>query len=115
MKRTALAIFLTVSFMAGKSQPIKLDMETASIADSLKQNANAVMRLDEGKLQVVSPSKYILQVHQVVTVLNSEGASHLHHSFSYDRFYTIGDVSITVYNQFNLPVKRYLKKDFQVE
>lgn len=115
MKKNALAIFLAIIFQAGNAQPVKLDIGTGSIADSLEQNANAVMRLDEGRLQVISPSKYVLLVHQVVTVLNSEGASYLHHSFSYDKFYTIGDVSITVYNQFGLPVKRYSRKDFQVE
>ncbi|MGZ3937496.1 MAG: DUF3857 domain-containing protein [Flavisolibacter sp.] len=115
MKQATLAILLTMIFQAGRSQVDKLDLGATTIADSLKQNANSVLRLDEARLQVISPSKYILQVHQIVTILNSEGAAYLHHSLSFDKFYTIGDVSIIVYNQFDLPVKKYSRKDFQVE
>lgn len=53
-------------------------------------------------------------MHQVVTILNAEGARHLQQSLWFDKFYKIDDVSIIVYNSAGLPVKHYKKKDFAV-
>jgi hypothetical protein len=115
MRRGILAALCTLCFLIGKSQTNVLVYGSTNIADSLKENANAVVRLDEGRLEVISPSKYVLRVHEVTTVLNSEGASHLHHSLGYDKLYTIGDVVIVMYNSLGLPVRKYSKKDFEVE
>ncbi|HWI91173.1 MAG TPA: DUF3857 domain-containing protein [Flavisolibacter sp.] len=115
MRKTVLIVISVMCFLIGRSQTELLIYNSANIADSLKENANAVLRLDEAKLDVISASKYVLQVHQVVTVLNSEGASYLRHSLGFDKFYNIGDVAITVYNALGLPVKKYSKKDFEVQ
>jgi hypothetical protein len=114
MRRTILAAVFLLCFFIGKSQTNILLYGSTSITDSLKENANAVVRLDEGKLEVISRSRYILRVHEVTTVLNSEGAAHLHHSLGFDRLYTVGDVAITMYNSLGLPVRRYSRKDFEV-
>lgn len=115
MRKIVLIVIGVMWFLAGRSQTDVLKYGGAGIADSLKENANAVLRLDEARLEVISPSKYVLQVHQVVTVLSSEGSSHLRHSLGFDKFYTVGDVTITMYNAIGLPVKKYSKKDFEVE
>jgi len=86
-----------------------------TIADSLKKDANAIVRLDEGILDVVSNSKYILDVHQVVTILNAEGAYHLKHTLGFDKFYKIENVEIKVYNELGLLTKKYSRKDFDVQ
>lgn len=114
MRKTVLVALAIMWFSVCRSQTDLLRYNSGGIADSLKENANAVLRLDEAKLEVLSPSKYVLQVHQVVTILNSEGASYLRHSLGFDKFYTVGDVSITTYNALGLPVKKYSKKDFEV-
>lgn len=114
MRKTVLIAIAMVYFLIGRSQEL-LIYNSANIVDSLKVNANAVLRLDEARLDVISPSKYVLQVHQVVTVLNSEGSSYLRHSLGFDKFYNVGDVAVTVYNALGLPVKKYSKKDFEVE
>ena len=115
MRKTVLIVISVMCFLTGRSQTELLIYNSANIADSLKENANAVLRLDEARLEVVSPSKYVLQVHQVVTVLNSEGSSYLRHSLGFDKFYNVGDVAITMYNALGLPVKKYSKKDFEVQ
>lgn len=115
MKRILVTIFLVFSFTFCQSQNLLLNYTSASIADSLKKDANSVLRLDEGMLEVLSPSKYIMKVHQIVTILNAEGAYHLRHSLRFDKFYSVGDIAITVYNDLGLPVKKYSKKDFEVE
>ena len=115
MRKTVLIVISVMCFLIGRSQTELLIYNSANIADSLKENANAVLRLDEARLEVVSPSKYVLQVHQVVTVLNSEGSSYLRHSLGFDKFYNVGEVAITMYNALGLPVKKYSKKDFEVQ
>jgi hypothetical protein len=115
MRKTVLIVISVMCFLTGRSQTELLIYNSANIADSLKENANAVLRLDEARLEVVSPSKYVLQVHQVVTVLNSEGSSYLRHSLGFDKFYNVGEVAITMYNALGLPVKKYSKKDFEVQ
>lgn len=87
----------------------------AAIADSLKKDAHSVLRLDEATLEVVSPSKYIFRVHQVITVLNQEGSGHFRHVLHFDKFRTVGDVTIKMYNSLGLLVKKYSKKDFEIE
>ena len=95
-------ITLNIDVRAQEINPYSLQ----KIADSLKENANAVYRLDEGFLNVESPSKYNLKVHQVITILNSNGAQYLHHSFGIDKFRKVQDVSIKVYNNAGLLVKK---------
>ena len=75
-----------------------LSYAASSIHDSLKKDANAVVRLDEGVLDIVSPSKYVLKVHQVVTILNSEGAEHLSHVLGFDKFYKVENIEINVFD-----------------
>ena len=85
------------------------------IADSLKENANTVFRLDEAKLDVESPSEYSFTVRQVVTIINAEGAHHLRHRIGIDKFNKVDFVEISVYNAAGALVKKYGKKDFSVE
>lgn len=86
-----------------------------TIPDSLKKDANAVYRLDEGILEIASPSQYKWKVHQVITILNEKGAHHLKHVYGFDKFNKIDDLEVKVFNSTGAEVKRYRKKDFQVQ
>src|SRR6478752_5173423 len=86
-----------------------------SIPDSLKQNANAVYRLDEGILDIESPSHYTYQVHQIITILNAEGAGHLRQVLGFDKFYEVENINIGVYDKLGLLVKKFTRKDFEVQ
>src|SRR6478672_142532 len=67
------------------------------IPEVLKKDADAVYRLDEGVLEVTSPSKYTLSVHQVITILNAEGEEHLHSSLAFDKFNKVAEVEVNVF------------------
>jgi hypothetical protein len=86
---------------------------SAGIIEELKKDANAVIRLDEGILEVASPSEYTLKVHQVITILNTEGARHLHHRLPLNKFYKVDEIEIVVYNELGQPSKKYGRKDFE--
>lgn len=93
----------------------KHSTDVSSIPDSLMKDAHAVYRLDEAVLDVLSPSRYNLQVHQVVTIINAEGAGHLRHRLGLNKFHKVDDVEIKVYNKAGMEVQRYSKKNFELE
>jgi hypothetical protein len=114
MKRALLLIGLIIFRFCGQSQDINLNYSSAAIADSLKKNAHTVVRLDEGILNIISPSKYAYKVHEVYTILNAEGAFHLRHRLYFDKLRSIDHVSIKIYNKFGLLTKKHSKKDYSV-
>jgi hypothetical protein len=115
MKTQLLSLFLALSFYGFSQDKSSLLYTSSSIPDSLKKDASAVFRLDEAELEVQSPSRYRMNVHQVITVLNKEGEHHFRHRFGIDKFYTVPNVQIALYNDQGVLVKTYNKKDFQVE
>lgn len=110
-------LFVIVLFTAlqGQSQQSIFTQSSTTISEELKKEADAVYRLDEGILEVLTPSEYTLRVHQVVTILNAEGANHLYHHLPQNKFYKVEEVEINLYNALGLPVKKYGKKDFETE
>jgi hypothetical protein len=112
MKRALLFVGMIVLHFCVQSQDINLNYLSATIADSLKKNAHTVVRLDEGILNVVSPSKYFYKVHEVYTLLNAEGAFRLRHRLYFDKLRSIDNVTVKVYNQLGLLTKKYAKKDY---
>lgn len=106
-------ILCFISFLFAQSQATSPVQALTAIPEELKKNANAVYRLDEGHLTVISPSEYILQVHQVVTLLNAEAAQHLHHRLGIDKFNKVEEVEISVLDSKGGLTKKYGKKDFE--
>lgn len=83
-----------------------------TIPDSTKKNADAVYRLDEGLVDITSPSRYSFKVHNIVTLLNKNAQHHLNHSIHFDKFIKVENVEIKIYDALGLLVKKYSRKDF---
>ena len=116
MYRKIVFLLLAFSTSTAFSQGTSLFKYTVlGIPDSLKKDADAVIRLDEGILEVLSPSKYKKREHQVITILNKGAAHYLNHRFYFDKFNKVEHVEIRIYNEFGLEVKKYTKKDFEVQ
>lgn len=116
MNRFLTLVISILSFCSLCAQsPVAGLYSALTIADSLKKDANAVYRLDEGVLEITSPSQYKWRIHQVITILNEAGAHHLKHVYSFDKFNKIDDLEVKVFNHVGSEVKRYRKKDFQVQ
>lgn len=113
MQKIFVTLLSCVLLIQLQAQETTSFISIASLPDEMKKDADAVYRLDEGILTVLSPSEYTLKVHHVVTILNAEGAYHLHHRLATDKFYKVDDVAITVYNALGLPQRSYGKKDFE--
>ena len=109
--------FIRIVFAAGlifysPQANAQYNFNASSIPDSLKRNANAVYVLDEGILEVKAPGVYTLQTHQIITVLNREGLAHLTQSFFTDKFNSVEEVQIKIYDSIGNEIKKYKKKDF---
>ena len=115
MQKIFFSLICCCLFLLAKTQEPVFAKTAVAIPEELKKDANAVFRLDEGLLEVNSTSDYTMTFHQVVTVLNEQGAHYLHHRLRFDKFYKVEYVNITVFNALGLPTKKYDKKDFEVE
>ena len=114
MKKLLLSLIIILIYSLVYSQGSNfLKYSALSIPDSLKKNANAVLRIDDGTVEVLSPSRYTYKVHEVVTILNKDGDNHLRHILGVNKFRKVDDVDIKIYNELGVEVKKYKKKDFE--
>lgn len=114
-KITITLLLIYFSFSAFSQQLSFSDYAVANIAENLKKDAQCVYRLDEGILEITSPSKYTLKVHQIITILNQEGAEHLHQSLWFDKFNKVDNIQVKMYNSAGNEMQQYNKKDFSVQ
>jgi Domain of Unknown Function with PDB structure (DUF3857) len=105
-KLSLLFLLLPASCLAQIAYPI------SAIPDSLKKNADAVFRVDEAELKIVSPSKYYFKEHKVITLFNESAENHLMHYYGYSKFLKYDDIKIAIYNKDGILIKKYTEKDF---
>ncbi|WP_445452871.1 DUF3857 domain-containing protein [Flavobacterium sp. 25HG05S-40] len=111
MKPSILSIlFLLISQLSFGQ---KLDYSILSIPDSLKQNANAVVRLNKVTIDISSQKSMTIKSFKVVTVLNELGLRNLDLSENHDRNRRISQIEATAYDAFGKEIKRYKRKDFR--
>ncbi len=82
------------------------------IADSLKQNANAVIRFSHTTYERTAIDKYKETIHCAITVLNSKGNSFSEIKVGYDQNSKVTDIWAIGYNNKGVRVKETKKKDF---
>lgn len=117
MKITKLLVFTFLLFpwILRAQDPLQsiLKMSALGIPDTLKKDANAVWRLDESVLEVTSPSRYTVNSHQIITLLNKDAAGHLKLRYGIDKFNKLDEVDVKVYNALGMEVRKYKRKDFE--
>lgn len=89
-----------------------LDYSILTLDKSLTLDANAVVRLDEMKIQVLAHNQLKYSVDEVVTVLNKLGDRHSVSSISFDKERKIKNINVFVYNQLGQEINHFKKKDF---
>ncbi|MCB2219160.1 MAG: DUF3857 domain-containing protein [Bacteroidetes bacterium] len=83
------------------------------IPDSLKENANAVIRFSETNLQVSSGYKATYSVKNVITILNSRGDDYGIYIGYYDKQRKISHLSIRIYDQLGNLVDKVKNSDIE--
>ena len=107
-----LASVLAVAQTFCQSPASLFKYSASTIADSLRTGADAVYRLDEGSIEILSSSKYNYKIHNVVTVFNKKASHHFNHSLDFDKLQKVESVEINIYDSLGLRVANYTKKDF---
>ncbi len=105
-----LIIPLLVSiFLSGNGQN---KWDSSLIADSLKTDANAVIRFYSTDYERLSVGSYLMKIHQVVTVLNEKGIPASELLVPYDRNSKVVSIEGIIYDKEGASVKPIKKKDF---
>lgn len=103
--------FTTVAF----AQPADLSKElykATGIADSLKENANAVIRYSSDEILIKGAGKAVLKHYKLVTILNDKADYEARFQIGYNRKYdVVNSIFMRVYNADGVLLKKYYKSD----
>jgi hypothetical protein len=111
MKLNILAFFLffyTTSFWAQNA-----NYAVSTIPDSLKLNANSVIRFHEININVASRNEMIVKSIQATTVLNELGLNNLDLAEGYDKSKSINKIEVVIYDASGNVFKKFKRKDFK--
>ncbi|HEY8388922.1 MAG TPA: DUF3857 domain-containing protein, partial [Parasegetibacter sp.] len=87
----------------------------ADIPDSLKINAHSVKKFEKIVFQVTGPGKASYKVHQIITVLNTGGNNELFFIEYTDKFVSLADAEINLYDASGRLSRQAKKKDLGSE
>jgi len=85
----------------------------ATIPDSLKENANSVVRYSFEDDIVKEPGKMVSKIHRIVTVLNEKGDDEGIMVLGYNKYYSYSDILMRIYNEKGDLIKKYHKSDME--
>lgn len=103
-------IFFLVTLISSAQ---KSDFSVLTIADSLKENANAVVRLDQIDIVISSQRNMNIKNHRVVTVFNENGFDATDAYEFYDKSTSVKNIEAVIYDAFGKEIKRIKRKDFR--
>ena len=84
-----------------------------TIPDNLRQNANAVVRLNESVVSFKSSSEMSISVKRIITVLNKEGNDNVNAFVYYDKNVKIKTLEVLAFDAFGNQIKKVKKNDFK--
>jgi hypothetical protein len=91
----------------------KSEYSALTISDSLKENANAVVRLNQIDIVIASQRSMNIKNKRVVTVLNEKGLGAIEAYENYDRSSPVKSILATVYDSFGKEIKKVKRSDFK--
>ena len=109
MIKRLLSLILLLTVTGAYAQPPGLD--AASIPASLKKNANSVKREERISFEVKAADKAYKKVHQVITILSEAGKEELFFYEFADKFHSLEDVELELYNSRGISLHKYSRSD----
>jgi hypothetical protein len=107
----ALPVFLSAQAFGQE----KIDPQAyvaANVPDSLKENANSVVRFFEQDIEVKGPGKESIKVHKIVTILNEKGDDEAVFELVYSKKYdSYSSIEMKVYDPAGNVIKKYHRSD----
>ncbi|XMO87512.1 DUF3857 domain-containing transglutaminase family protein [Algibacter sp. AS12] len=110
LKRILNTLFLFITLFSFSQENLYTSF---SIADNLKQHANAVVRLNKTDIVLESSRNMLVTEKRIVTVLNKEGNDAINAYLYYDKNVNIKTLEVLVYNNFGKVIKKIKEKDFR--
>ena len=105
--------FLVFLFFTSLLSAQKTEYSSLLIPDSLKQNANAVVRLDQIDILISSQQSMNIKNKRVVTVLNEQGQGAIDAYEYYNKKTRIENIQATIFDAFGNEIKKIKRKDFK--
>jgi hypothetical protein len=107
------ALFLLTTGYLACGQAISPDFfKFSTIPDSLKFDANSVVRYSETKIDIRGPGKAVVKFHSIVTILNDKADKDAVMQMGYNKKYdTYSDVEMRIYSDAGKMIKKYRKSD----
>ena len=106
-----LVALLIVTTFTVQSQ--KNEYSALLIADSLKNNANAVVRLNQIDILISSQRNMSINSTRIITVLNEKGLSEIDAVENYNKKTIVKEVEATIYDVAGKEIKKIKRKDFK--
>lgn len=108
-------LLLLVIFLLFAEVTIAQDIEytVANIPVELKENANAVVRLNQKDIVIASRKSMVITTKSIVTVLNENGLQHVDLSESFFGRERIKSIEAQIYNSSGKEIKKIKRKDFK--
>ncbi|WP_347050811.1 DUF3857 domain-containing protein [Flavobacterium olei] len=113
MKNLFCALFFFSVIINSSAQ--KSDYSVLLITDSLKQNANAVVRLDQMDINIASQRSMNIKTQRIVSVFNEKGLNDIDAYHHYDKTTSIKNIEAVVYDGMGSEIKKLKRKDFRDE
>lgn len=110
MRHLILFLFL-FSCLPGFSQSD--DLQIFALKKELTDNANAIIRLDEMIVDIVSKKEMVLKRKKIVTVLNEAGNKHAAAFVGYDDGKKVKNIHAKVYDALGNELEKIKEKDFK--
>ena len=105
----SLLFFLLINFATAQ----KIDYSSATIADNLKENANAVVRLNQIDIIIASQRSMTIKTQRAITVFNEKGKSAIDAVERYNKNSSIKNIEAIVYDASGSEIKKIKRKDFK--
>ena len=99
-----IALLLTTTLLFAQ----KSDYSSLTISDSLKENANAVVRLNQIDIVIASQRSMNIKTKRVVTVLNENGFDAVDAYENYDKSSPVKSILVTVFDAFGKEIKKVI-------
>jgi hypothetical protein len=101
-------LFVTSLIFAQKSE-----LNSQIISDSLKQNSNAVVRLNQIDIAISSQRSMNIKTKRVVTILNEKGQYAIDAVAYYDKKTAVKNIEASIFDGFGNEIKKIKRKDFK--
>lgn len=113
MKKLLTLLFLITAAIYSNGQ---LSIYSAlTIPDSLKKDADIIMREENIRLSIKDKNTARYEVHQVLTVMNEQAKKYLTFVQFSDKFHVLDDAEIMVYDQMGAKKNTYSKKEMNAQ